>query len=131
MAKRNIKDTLPQYVLPSDNVSLQNFSRRHKLKMMEHIVSSIEFAVKHELPMIEVFQFRDSDFVITISAKDFIANLDNIYSFFIQNESYEKCPAVVKLQQTLKSPVLNITNEKQTCRINREEGQKSCDTSTQ
>ena len=130
MVKRTIKDTLPQYVLPSDNVSLQNFSRRHKLKMMEHVVTSIEFAVKHELPMIEVFQFRDSDFVITVSAKDFISNLDNIYSFFIQNESYEKCPTVVKLQQTLKGTVFNITNEKQTYRINRGEGQESRDTST-
>ena len=113
MAKRKNKPSIPpHYVLPSDNEELLKFAHKFKVDMMEQVVSSIEFAVSNGLPCIEVFQFKDSDFIITIFEKDYLSNLDNIYGFYLKNESYEKCPRVVKLQQIIKDRVITPANEK-------------------
>ena len=69
--------------------------------MMEQVVEIIEFAVAHDLPLIEVFQFKNSDFVITLSEKDYLTNLENIYLYYMKNEKYEYCSRVVKLRKVL------------------------------
>jgi hypothetical protein len=103
MANRTQKLTQENdpYVLPSDNKQLQSFIEKYKVDMTEQVVSSIEFAVKHNLPIIEVFQFKDSKFVVTVAPKEFDTNLENIYKFYLQAEHYELCKRVVKLRQKL------------------------------
>ena len=109
-------NSLPtQYVLPSDNKELQSFSQKFKFDMMEQVIGIIEFAVEHNLPIIEVFQFKNSDFVITLSEKDYLTNLDNIYSYYMEKEVYECCPRIVRLRKTLlKEKSDKNTDEKQT-----------------
>jgi hypothetical protein len=114
MAKNDTKDSQLHYVLPSDNESLQITCRKFKIDMMEQVVNTISFAVKNELPMVEVFQFKDSDFFINIAAKDYLTNLENIYSYYLANEEYEKCARVVVLQKTIKENVAFTTNNEKT-----------------
>ena len=106
----------PSYVIPSDNKELQFFSQKFKFDMMEQVVGTIAFAVEHNLPLVEVFQFKNSDFVITLSEKDYLNNLDNIYSYYIEKEAYEYCPRVIKLQKTLQEKSVKNTDENQTHR---------------
>jgi len=114
-AEKNTENLPPVYVLPSENKELQFFSKKFKVDMMEQIVKAIEFAVEHRLPFIEVFQFKNSNFVITLWERDYLNNLDNIYKYFLDKEVYEYCPRVVQLQKTIKSITLsNINDEKQT-----------------
>lgn len=114
MAEKKKNNTPPTYVLPSENSELQNFSKKFKLDMMDQVVNAVEFALEHELPLIEVFQFKNSDFVITLSEKDYITNLDNVYSYYMEREAYEHCPRVVRLLNTLKEKSLKIiSDEKQ------------------
>jgi hypothetical protein len=115
-AKHETNGVPPLYVLPSDNKDLQSFSQKFKVDMMEQIVGSIEYAVEHDLPLIEVFQFKNSDFVITLSEKDYLPNIENIYSYYMKNEAYENCSRVVKLQQTLKEKSAINTDENETHR---------------
>jgi len=96
------------YVLPSNNAELQAFVNKYKIDMTEQVVSSIDFAVTHRLPIIEVFQFKDSKFVVTISSPEFEVNLETIYKFYLESEHYELCGRVAKLQKKLKK----IPNEK-------------------
>ena len=93
----------PLYVLPSENKELQFFSRKFKVDMMEQIVKAIEFAVEHRLPFVEVFQFKNSDFVITLQKTDYLNNLNNIYNHFIEKEVYEYCPRIIALQNLIKN----------------------------
>ena len=83
--------------------------------MMEHVVDSIERAVKENLPLVEVFQFKNSDFVITLSDKDYLTNLENIFAYYLECERYEHCDRLVRLQKTLKEKSDNNTDEKETC----------------
>lgn len=103
MAKKKviIKDN-ESYILPSDNKELTSFITKYKVDMMDQVVSSIEYALENKLPIIEVFQFKNSHFVITITEKEFESNLDNIYNCYMQDEVYELCPRVVKLRELLK-----------------------------
>ena len=99
---KTIRQDNDPYVLPSNNKELQAFIEKYKVDMTEQVVSSIEFAIKRKLPIIEIFQFKDSKFVVTVSPKEFDANLENIYNFYLETEQYELCSRVVKLRDKLK-----------------------------
>ena len=99
------KEFIP-LVLPSDNKQLQTFINNNMIVLMEKVISSIEYAVSKNLPIVETFLFKDTEFIITINSHTFKENLDNIYEYYIKNEKYELCSRVVKLLN-------KITNEKQ------------------
>ena len=116
MLKEKIDKQPTHYILPSDNKELTLLCRQFKLDMMEQIISSIEYAIENNLPLVEVFQFKNSEFVITLSEKDYLTNVENIYNYYMETESYEYCPRVVRLQKTIKEKS-NKTDEKQKRRI--------------
>jgi len=113
MAKKTKKEPFVKYVLPSDYSELEIFSKKFKTEMMEHIVDSIDTALKEELSFIEIFQFKNSDFVITLSDKDYLTNLENIFSYFLEKENYEYCDKLVRLQKTIKEKSDNNPDEKE------------------
>lgn len=106
-------NSVEKYILPSDHLELEKFSKEFKMDMMAHILNSIEEAVKYGLPLIEVFQFKNSDFVITLSNKDYLTNLENIFSYCLKNEKYEYCDRLVRLQKILKENSDSKTDEKE------------------
>lgn len=89
------------YILPSPTDEMRNFVTKFKVDMMEHVVSSIKFAVENKLPIVEVFQFKDSPFVVTINEKEFMPNLSHIRKYYMENELYELCPKVEQLCEKL------------------------------
>jgi hypothetical protein len=97
------------YVLPSDNDELCDFIKKYRTEMSEQIISAIDYAIKNNLPMVEVFQFKNSDFVITLSKPQFREHLDHIFSYYMDNEKYELCTRVTRLQ----SELTNKPNEKE------------------
>jgi len=113
MPKKQIDNIFAEYVLPAANEELRNFTKRFKVKMMEQVVASIEYALQNNLPLIEIFQFKNSDFVITIAKKDYLINLDHIFKYYIEKEKYELCTRVTMLQKLLKER--SEINEKQKC----------------
>lgn len=111
MAAEN-NSSYEKYVLPSKYADLASFSRKFKPDMMEHVLDSLEHAIGQELPIVEVFQFKNSGFVITLSDEDYLTNLDNLYSYFLENEKYENCERLVRLQRTLKEKSESTNDEK-------------------
>lgn len=111
MAKKKVGITKenPIYVLPSANEELEIFVNKYRVDMMEQVVSAIEYALENKLSMIEIFQFKNSHFVVTISEREFDSNLENIYKTYMKDEVYELCPRVIRLRELLK----RTNNEKQ------------------
>ena len=107
--KANTTNENEVYILPSFMDDMKTFIAKFKVDMMEHVVSSIKFAVEHKLPIVEVFQFKNSPFVITITEKEYGVNLEHINKFYKDNQIYELCPKVELLQEILK----HKTNEKE------------------
>jgi len=108
--KKNVESILKQYQLPSENKDLQNFIDSKRVDMMEQAVSSIEYALNNNLPLVELYQFKDSEFVVMVSNKEFLTNIEHIYDYYINNEMYELCERVVGLKKRLGSTLkLNET----------------------
>lgn len=97
------------YVIPSPTEEMRTFVTKFKVDMMEHVVSSIKFAVENKLTIIEIFQFKNSPFVITMNEKEFETNLDHIRKYYMDNQIFELCPRIEQLQQLLKRKI----NEKE------------------
>ena len=100
--KKEVNDN-NSFELPSDNTEMETFIQKNKTRLTETAISSIEFAVANNLPFVEVFSFKNSDFIITIPEKDYLLNVDHIYKFYLESERYELCPRVVRLQSVLKN----------------------------
>mgnify|MGYP003336831545 CR=1 FL=1 len=98
------------FVLPSSYEELNNYVKTNKKELTQLVISSIEFALKNELPMIEVFNFKNSDFVVTLSHSEFRENINHIYNFYINEELYELCPRVKQVESLLDNP--KSSNEK-------------------
>jgi len=90
------------YVLPSPNDEMRVFVNKFKVDMMEHVVSSIKFAIENKLPIVEVFQFSNSPFVITLNEREFGINLEHIGKYYTENQIFELCPRVEALRKLLK-----------------------------
>ena len=82
---------------------------KNKSILTERIVSVIEFGMDHKLDMVEAFQFKNTNFVVTISKENFLENLDNIYAYYIETERYENCLKVKQLRSRL---IANETESK-------------------
>jgi len=91
------------YIIPSGNDDMRNFVNKFKIDMMEHVILSIKFAIENKLPIVEVFQFKNSPFVVTITNTEFMSNLEHISQFYRKHEIFELCQKVEELQQTLKN----------------------------
>jgi hypothetical protein len=105
MLKKKLDTTIKEnetYVLPSPNEEMRSFVNKFKVDMMEHVVSSIKFAIENKLPIVEVFQFKNSPFVVTINENEFEVNLSHIKKYYMDNEMYELCPRITHLCELLK-----------------------------
>lgn len=98
--KCNVENEL--YILPSANEEMKTFAKNFKVDMMEHVVKSIQFAVDNKLNIAEVFQFKNSSFVVTISENEFESNLENINQYYMDNNLYELCQKIDVLRKRIK-----------------------------
>lgn len=114
MPKASTKKYKP-YLLPSEFSEMERFIEVNKVLMTEQVISSIEYALDKKLNIIEVFSFKDSDFVVTLPFEQFKNNLLHVYNYYIQTEKYELCIRVKKIETKLDNELkkLNAHEKKQ------------------
>ena len=84
-------DKYSSLTLPSDYDQMESLIKSNKIKLMEQIVSSICYAVDNNLNAIEVFNFKDSDFIeettftLVPSKSDFVILNDDLTVFTLVN----------------------------------------------
>ena len=94
-------DKYSSLTLPSDYCQMESLIKINKIKLMEQVVSSICYAVENNLNAIEVFNFKDSDFIVVLDRNSFESNLNTIYNYYISSEVYERCGRVLNIKQQL------------------------------
>jgi hypothetical protein len=104
-----MKEENELFTLPSSNDEMRSFIDKFKIDLLEQVVRSIEYALENRQHIVEVFQFKNTDFVVTIDQTEFASNLENIHTYYMENELYELVPRVVKLREIIK----HIQNEKE------------------
>lgn len=100
------------YVLPSNFDEMERFIDSHKIEMTEQVVSSIEYALNKKLSFVEVFSFKNSDFVITIPIESFRENLKNVFNYYIDTENYELCVRIKSIEIMLEKALKKNLHEK-------------------
>lgn len=97
--KSNSKVTIKHEVveLPSNNKEMEDYVLSNRLEINEKILDNIEFALKNKLGGVEMFCFKNSNFVVVLNRKDFKESLQNIYDFSMTKEKFEVCIRVKKL----------------------------------
>jgi hypothetical protein len=93
--------------LPSAFSVMDDYIGKHKSKLTEQVVASIEFAINNDLPTVEVFNFQGSEFMVVLSSSTFKENLDNIMAYYISTEQYEFCARVTNVQKLLNNEKTN------------------------
>ncbi len=90
-------------VLPSNDERLELYIKTHRLVLFENIIDSISHCVENNLSVVEIFKFENSDFVVTLESKNFPCNIEQIYEYCIENEHFEICSKIKKVNLKLKN----------------------------
>jgi len=88
-------------ILPSGEDNLKSYIKTHRLVLLENVIESINHSVEKDLSIVEVFKFENSDFVVTLERKNFPCNIEQIYEYCIENEHYELCNKIKKINLKL------------------------------
>ena len=83
--------------LPSNNKEMESYVLANRLEINEKIIDNIEYALKNKLSGVEMFCFKNSNFVVVLHRKDFRESLQNIYDFSMNKEKFEMCIRIKKL----------------------------------
>ncbi len=83
--------------LPSNNDVMEKYVNENRIKINNNILDSIEYAMKKKLSAIELFSFKNSNFVVVLHKKDFKETLENIYEYSVEKEKFEVCVRVKKM----------------------------------
>lgn len=104
-------------ILPSEFKKLEDYVVKNKSILTEQIVDSISHAIEKKMTSVEVFNFRNTDYIIVVGIETFDENLKNIYDYYINTEQYEFCKRIVEVQQKLQK-LINTPDSNEKCKKN-------------
>lgn len=87
--------------LPFEYDEMESFIQVYKDKLMEQIVLSVQYALDNEYASVEVFSFKNSDFIVILDQSDYKDNIDNVFEYYVKTEQYEFCNRLVKLKKQI------------------------------
>jgi len=87
--------------LPSGNDEMEKYIDDHRKEINESMVDSIDYAIQKRLSAVEIFKFKNSNFIVVVNRKDFKENLENIFDFSLSNEHFEICGKVKMVMEKM------------------------------
>lgn len=82
--------------LPADNVGMEQYVEKNRDAINEKIVDNIEYALNKRLAVVELFCFKNSNYIVVLNRKDFKESLEHIYDVSLRQENFELCGKVKK-----------------------------------
>lgn len=92
----SVKQKYEVIELPSDNAGMEEYVSKNRKEINERIIDNIEYALKNRLGGVEIFCFKNSNFVVVLNRKDFKDSLQGIFEFCLENEQFELCERAKK-----------------------------------
>lgn len=87
--------------LPSKNDEMEKYLDAHRKEINQRVLNNIEYAIKNRLATVEIFSFKNSNFVVVMNRKDFKENLQNIIEFSMKSQDFESCKKAQTVMQRL------------------------------
>lgn len=100
-ASKKSKNTYEVIELPSKNDEMEKYLDIHRKEINAGVLNNIEYAIKNRMAAVEIFSFKNSNFVVIMNRKDFKENLQNVIDFSMKNHDYEVCEKAKKVMQRL------------------------------
>ena len=95
--KKRSRKILKGFSLPSGFCRLETIIVNKKKELMIRVLDSIEFAINNGLTSVDVFEFDKTNYVVSLDESKFSENLNNIMSYCIENEYFEECNRIKKI----------------------------------
>jgi len=99
--KSKVKYTYEVIELPSSNSEMEKYLDIHRKEINSRVLYNIEYAIKTRMLAVEIFSFKNSNFVVMMNRKDFKENIQNIIEFSLKIQDYEVCNQAKKVMQIL------------------------------
>lgn len=77
--------------LPATNAEMEKYVDTHRNEINARVINNIEYAIKMRMAAVEIFSFKNSNFIVVMNRKDFKENLQNIMDFSLKVQDYEVC----------------------------------------
>ncbi len=85
------------FELPVDSIDMEDCIEKNRDEINDILIDSFEYAMKKNFDGIEVFSFKNSNYVVVVNRKDFRENLENIIDYSLRNEKFETCEKAKKV----------------------------------
>jgi hypothetical protein len=86
--KKEVYETIE---LPCNNEDMESYIKEHRVEINRKIVNTINYALRNHLGAVEVFSFKNSNFVVVLNRKYFKESLENILEFSLGTEDFDTC----------------------------------------
>jgi hypothetical protein len=91
--------TSDPFEIPAKFDAMESYILTHKTELRESILDSIEVGLYNELSAVDVINFHESSYVISLREEEYLPNVRWIYDSYLDEESYELCERPLKLLQ--------------------------------
>lgn len=100
-SKSKSKDKYEVIELPATNAEMEKYLELHRKEINRRVVENIDYGIKMRLSAVEIFSFKNSNFVVLMNRKDFKENLQNIIDFSLKNQDFDVCKKAKMVMQKL------------------------------
>ena len=100
-SKSKSKNKYEVIELPASNAEMEKYLEIHRKEINLRVVENIDYGIKMRLSAVEIFSFKNSNFVVLMNRKDFKENLQNIIDFSLKNQDFDVCKKAKMVMQKL------------------------------
>ena len=100
-SSKKVKEKYAVIELPADNAGMEEYVEKNRDEINARIVENIEYAINKRLSGVELFCFKDSNFVVVLNRPHFQESLKAIYEFSLDHEKFEVCEKAKKLMSKM------------------------------
>jgi hypothetical protein len=98
--KKSDKVSGPKYEvveLPCDNSDMEKYVLENRKEINKKIVNTIDYAIAKRLGVVELFCFKNSNFIVVLQRKDFKESLETVFESSMNNQQFEVCAKIKKI----------------------------------
>lgn len=98
--KKSVKNSNQKYEvveLPCDNSDMEKYVKENRKEINSKIVNTIDYAITKRLGGVELFCFKNSNFVVVLQRKDFKESLENVFESSMDHQQFEVCAKIRKI----------------------------------
>lgn len=83
--------------LPCNNSDMEKYVQENRKEINSNIVNTIEYAIANKLGGIELFSFKNSNFVVVLQRKDYKESLETILESSMNQQQFQICARIKKI----------------------------------